>query len=83
MVAAVVRGNDALLFKAYGRADVEWDVPMPAGAMFEAGSVTKQVNGSPARPALWVEGWTFREGSGDAINESIEAVGLSRRPTGR
>jgi CubicO group peptidase (beta-lactamase class C family) len=42
MVAAVVRGNDTLLFKAYGRADVEWDVPMPADAMFEIGSVTKQ-----------------------------------------
>jgi hypothetical protein len=42
MVAAVVRGNDTLLFKAYGKADVEWDVPMPADAMFEIGSVTKQ-----------------------------------------
>jgi CubicO group peptidase (beta-lactamase class C family) len=42
MVAAVVRGNDTLLFKAYGRADVEWDVPMPADAMFEVGSVAKQ-----------------------------------------
>jgi CubicO group peptidase (beta-lactamase class C family) len=42
MVAAVVRGNDTLLFKAYGRANVEWDVPMPADALFEIGSVTKQ-----------------------------------------
>jgi CubicO group peptidase (beta-lactamase class C family) len=42
MVAAVVRGGDTLLFKAYGRADIEWDVPMPADAMFEIGSVTKQ-----------------------------------------
>jgi CubicO group peptidase (beta-lactamase class C family) len=42
MVAAVVRGNDTLLFKGYGRADVEWDVPMPADAMFEVGSVAKQ-----------------------------------------
>ena len=42
MVAAAVRGNDTLLFKAYGKADVEWDVPMPLDALFEIGSVTKQ-----------------------------------------
>lgn len=42
LVAAVVKGNDTLLFKGYGKADVEWDVPMPADAMFEIGSVTKQ-----------------------------------------
>jgi CubicO group peptidase (beta-lactamase class C family) len=42
IVAAVVRGNDTLLHKAYGKADVEWDVPMPVDAMFEIGSVTKQ-----------------------------------------
>lgn len=42
MVAAVVRGSDTLLFKGYGRADFEWDVPMPVDAMFEVGSVTKQ-----------------------------------------
>lgn len=41
-VAAVVKGTDTLLFKGYGRADVEWDVPMPADAMFEIGSITKQ-----------------------------------------
>lgn len=41
-VAAVVRGNDTLLMKAYGKANVEWDVSMPADAMFEIGSVTKQ-----------------------------------------
>ena len=41
-VAAVVRGNDTLLMKGYGKANVEWDVPMPADAMFEIGSVTKQ-----------------------------------------
>jgi CubicO group peptidase (beta-lactamase class C family) len=28
--------------KSYGKANVEWDVPMPADAMFEIGSVTKQ-----------------------------------------
>jgi CubicO group peptidase (beta-lactamase class C family) len=42
LVAAVVRGNDTLLMKSYGKADVEWDVPMPLDAMFEIGSATKQ-----------------------------------------
>ena len=42
LVAAVVRGNDTLLFKAYGKADVEWDVAMTTDAMFEVGSVAKQ-----------------------------------------
>jgi CubicO group peptidase (beta-lactamase class C family) len=41
-VAVVVMGNDTLLMKGYGKANVEWDVPMPADAMFEIGSVTKQ-----------------------------------------
>jgi CubicO group peptidase (beta-lactamase class C family) len=42
IAAAVVRGNDTLLLKGYGKADVEWNVPMPADAMFEIGSITKQ-----------------------------------------
>ena len=42
LVAAVVRGNDTLLMKAYGRADIEWDVPMTTAAMFEVGSIAKQ-----------------------------------------
>jgi len=42
IVAAVVRGNDTLLLKAYGKADVEWDVPMTVDAMFEIGSIAKQ-----------------------------------------
>ena len=42
LVAAVVKGNDTLLMKAYGKADVEWDVPMTVDAMFEIGSVAKQ-----------------------------------------
>ena len=42
LVAAAVRGNDTLLLKGYGKADLEWDVPMPADAMFEIGSVSKQ-----------------------------------------
>jgi len=29
LVAAVIKGNDTLLMKAYGRADVEWGVPKP------------------------------------------------------
>jgi CubicO group peptidase (beta-lactamase class C family) len=42
LVAAVVKGNDTLLMKGYGKADVEWDIAMPTDAMFELGSVTKQ-----------------------------------------
>ena len=42
IVAAVVRGNDTLLLKGYGKADIEWNIPMPADAMFEIGSITKQ-----------------------------------------
>ena len=33
LVAAVVRGNDTLLLRGYGKADVEWSVPMPVDAM--------------------------------------------------
>lgn len=39
---AVVKGTDTLLFKGYGKAVVEWDIPLAADAMFEIGSVTKQ-----------------------------------------
>ena len=42
IAAAVVKGNDTLLLKGYGKADVEWNIPMPVDAMFEIGSVTKQ-----------------------------------------
>src|SRR5262245_24742569 len=42
LVAAAVKGNDTLLLKAYGKADVEWDVPMTTDAMFEIGSIAKQ-----------------------------------------
>lgn len=42
IVAAVVKGNDTLLLKGYGKADVEWGITMPTDAMFEIGSVTKQ-----------------------------------------
>jgi CubicO group peptidase (beta-lactamase class C family) len=42
IAAAVVRDADTLLLESYGKADVEWDVPLPLDAMFEIGSVTKQ-----------------------------------------
>lgn len=42
LVSAVVKANDTLLLKAYGKADVEWDVPMTTDAMFEIGSIAKQ-----------------------------------------
>jgi D-alanyl-D-alanine carboxypeptidase len=42
MVVAVMQGEDTVLIRPYGRADVEWDVPMPADAMFEIGSQAKQ-----------------------------------------
>ena len=42
LVAAVVKGNDTLLMKAYGKADLEWEVPMHVDAMFEVGSIAKQ-----------------------------------------
>jgi CubicO group peptidase (beta-lactamase class C family) len=39
---AIVRGRDTLLLKGYGRANIELDVAMPANAVHEIGSVTKQ-----------------------------------------
>jgi D-alanyl-D-alanine carboxypeptidase len=42
LTAMVVRDGDTLLAKGYGKADVEWDVPMPFDAMFEVGSIAKQ-----------------------------------------
>lgn len=42
LVAAVVKGADTLMMKAYGLADVEWEVPMTVDAMFEIGSIAKQ-----------------------------------------
>jgi CubicO group peptidase (beta-lactamase class C family) len=42
MVAAVVKDHDTLLLQAYGKANVEWDVPMTTDAMFEVGSIAKQ-----------------------------------------
>ena len=42
IVAAVVKGKDTLLLKAYGRADVEGDVPMTVDTVLQIGSTTKQ-----------------------------------------
>jgi CubicO group peptidase (beta-lactamase class C family) len=39
---AVVRGSDTVVMKGYGFADLELDVPTPARATYEIGSVTKQ-----------------------------------------
>ncbi|PYR81414.1 MAG: hypothetical protein DMG18_16370, partial [Acidobacteria bacterium] len=39
---AVVKGNETLVMKGYGFADLELDVPMPPRATYEIGSITKQ-----------------------------------------
>src|SRR5262249_50322794 len=39
---AVTQHGRTLVSKAYGRADLELDVPTPTGASYEIGSVTKQ-----------------------------------------
>ena len=38
----VMKGADTVLMKGYGSADLELEVPTPAGAVYEMGSVTKQ-----------------------------------------
>ena len=42
MSVAVVKGRDTIALKGYGSADLELDVPTPAHAVYEIGSVTKQ-----------------------------------------
>jgi len=42
MSIGVVRGNDTLVLKGYGYADLEFDIPTPPRAIYEIGSVTKQ-----------------------------------------
>ena len=42
LAVAVIHGSDTLLMKSYGKADLEWNVPMSTDAVFEIGSVTKQ-----------------------------------------
>src|SRR2546425_9539274 len=39
---AVVKGNETLVMKGYGFADLELDVPTPRHATYEIGSITKQ-----------------------------------------
>jgi CubicO group peptidase (beta-lactamase class C family) len=39
---AVVRGNQTIVEKGYGRADLQLDVPTPPRAIYEIGSITKQ-----------------------------------------
>ncbi len=39
---AVVKGNETIVMKGYGFADLELDVPTPPRATYEIGSVTKQ-----------------------------------------
>ncbi len=42
VAVAVVKGNEKLLLKSYGYADLEFKVKLPVDASFEIGSVTKQ-----------------------------------------
>ena len=42
IAVGVFRGNEKILLKAYGFADLEFDVELPTNASFEIGSVTKQ-----------------------------------------
>lgn len=42
ITAAVVKGNDTLLLKAYGKSDIEGDVPMTVDTIIPIGSTTKQ-----------------------------------------
>lgn len=43
---AVVKGKDTIAVKAYGKANLELDVPTPPHATYEIGSVTKQFTGA-------------------------------------
>jgi CubicO group peptidase (beta-lactamase class C family) len=42
MSVAVVQGNDTIVLKGYGYADLELEAPTPPRAVYEIGSVTKQ-----------------------------------------
>lgn len=43
---AVVRGNDTIAVKGYGKANLELGVATPPNAVYEIGSVTKQFTGA-------------------------------------
>ena len=51
----VMRGAETLLFETYGYADLEFDIPMPEGAVHEIGSITKQFTAA-AVLKLWEQG---------------------------
>jgi CubicO group peptidase (beta-lactamase class C family) len=51
----VVVGNDTLVLRGYGRADLELDVPTPDRAVYQIGSVTKQFTAA-AVLQLWEQG---------------------------
>lgn len=55
ITVGVSRGEETVFLKAYGHADLEWDVAMPVDAVHEIGSVTKQFT-SVALLKLWEEG---------------------------
>lgn len=55
ITVGVTRGDETVLVKSYGHADLEWRVPMPVDAVHEIGSVTKQFT-SVALLKLWEEG---------------------------
>jgi CubicO group peptidase (beta-lactamase class C family) len=42
LAVAVYRGDEKILLKSYGYADLEFDVKLPVNASFEIGSITKQ-----------------------------------------
>lgn len=42
VAVGVYKDNQPLMLKGYGFADLEYDIPLPADASFEIGSVTKQ-----------------------------------------
>src|SRR5688572_13927330 len=42
IAVGVMRNDSILLLKSYGFADLEFNVPLPANASFEIGSITKQ-----------------------------------------
>jgi len=42
LTVAVVKGNDTLLLKVFGKSDLEWNIATPTDAVYEIGSITKQ-----------------------------------------
>lgn len=46
VAVGVFKGNEPILLKSYGFADLEFDVRLPVNASFEIGSITKQFTGA-------------------------------------